>query len=470
MGKYTTEVRTICESIAGEKSPVGYRSVNTIIAESRGEIFDFDYPCFDAEYKPVLETKILKHYYTREICEETYGLWKLRLDSRLNEIMPYYNQLYASTLISFNPLLDVDLTTEHNESKTGVTNTQSDGNSVRNKGTTNQLSESVDEVKNRSGDNTSVISGSENNSVSEKSKDNFEKTGNQSGVTEGNNVTNVSNETIEKDNNERMQNNSGITYSNDTTHADREETRSSDYNSENNRIGNSESVSEKKNDNTEWDLFSDTPQGGIDGFANDNPSAPTGLEDKLYLTTARKVTDDGTEKVKNSENNYETSNEANTATDHTVNVDDGVNNTNTNNEEINISTDNSVRTNNENGSNTTSSKENSENNYFENSVGDSDKNVNENISRNQNSNDNYNEVNVNNLGRNMNEDERVNENINNYKNETKVRNNSEEYFQRISGKSGGNSYSALLQEFRDTFINIDEMIIEELSDLFFGLW
>ena len=104
MGKYTTEVRTICESIARERSPVGYRSVNTIIAESRGEIFDFDYPCFDPEYKPVLETKILKHYYTREICEETYGLWKLRLDSRLNEIMPYYNQLYESTLISFNPL------------------------------------------------------------------------------------------------------------------------------------------------------------------------------------------------------------------------------------------------------------------------------------------------------------------------------------------------------------------------------
>ena len=30
--------------------------------------------------------------------------------------------------------------------------------------------------------------------------------------------------------------------------------------------------------------------------------------------------------------------------------------------------------------------------------------------------------------------------------------------------------SELLEEFRRTFLNIDAMVIEELSDLFFGLW
>ncbi len=75
-------------------------------------VFDFDFPIFDENYRSVLETKILKHYYTREIAHETVGLWKLKLNTKLNEIMPFYNQLYKSELIEFNPLYDVELTRE----------------------------------------------------------------------------------------------------------------------------------------------------------------------------------------------------------------------------------------------------------------------------------------------------------------------------------------------------------------------
>ena len=66
-----------------------------------------------------LEIKILMHFYTREIGEETFGLWQLRLCDRLNVIMPYYNQLYKSELIKFNPMYDVDLTTEHSRVNDG---------------------------------------------------------------------------------------------------------------------------------------------------------------------------------------------------------------------------------------------------------------------------------------------------------------------------------------------------------------
>ena len=41
---------------------------------------------------------------------ETYGRWKLALDARMNEIMPYYNKLYESELLEFNPLYTTDLT------------------------------------------------------------------------------------------------------------------------------------------------------------------------------------------------------------------------------------------------------------------------------------------------------------------------------------------------------------------------
>ena len=110
MSKYTTEVRFICEAEAGLTQSAGYDSVEDIIQAAIPNIFSFAFPIFDEEYRNVLCTKILKHYYTREIGMETYGLWKLRLDTKLNEIMGYDNKLYESVNFEFNPLYDADYT------------------------------------------------------------------------------------------------------------------------------------------------------------------------------------------------------------------------------------------------------------------------------------------------------------------------------------------------------------------------
>lgn len=115
MSKYTTELRFICEQFAGYSESQGYQNINKVISEAIPKVFDFDFPIFDESYRNVLCTKILKHYYTREICEETVGLWKFRLDAKLNEIMPYYNQLYKSELLNFNPLYDIDIKTTHDK-------------------------------------------------------------------------------------------------------------------------------------------------------------------------------------------------------------------------------------------------------------------------------------------------------------------------------------------------------------------
>ena len=119
MSKYTTEVRFICETYAGYDTSQGYGKVVEIINDSWQKVFDFYFPIFDEEYRSVLCKKILMHYYTREIGLETVGLWKLKLMSKLNDIMPYYNQLYKSALIEFNPLYDVDYTKTHEGSDSG---------------------------------------------------------------------------------------------------------------------------------------------------------------------------------------------------------------------------------------------------------------------------------------------------------------------------------------------------------------
>lgn len=114
MSKYTTEVRFICETAAGYNESQGYDKIEEIISAARSKIFDFSYPLFDQNYKSVIETKILRHFYTREIGAETVGLWKHFLCRKMNEIMPYYNKLYKSELLEYNPFYDVDYIREGN--------------------------------------------------------------------------------------------------------------------------------------------------------------------------------------------------------------------------------------------------------------------------------------------------------------------------------------------------------------------
>lgn len=136
MSKYTTEVRFICETASGLGESKGYADVDTIITNAIPKIFTFTFPIFDENYRTVLEKKILKHFYTREISEETVGLWKLRLDAKLNEIMPYYNKLYNSELLEFNPLYTANLTrkkktdydSNRNTSNNGTVNSTSNSN------------------------------------------------------------------------------------------------------------------------------------------------------------------------------------------------------------------------------------------------------------------------------------------------------------------------------------------------------
>ena len=145
MSKYTTEVRFICESKSGLENSSGADNVDEVIAGAWNKIFTSKAPFFDERYRSVLCQKILKHYYLREICCETVGIWKLWMNERLETIMPYYNQLYESELIEFDPLNDVNLTRKHDRTV--------DGSEVRN-GETSDTANGTREITNNSTKNT----------------------------------------------------------------------------------------------------------------------------------------------------------------------------------------------------------------------------------------------------------------------------------------------------------------------------
>ena len=108
----------------------------------------------------MLETKILKHYYTREIGLETVGLWKLKLDMKMNEIMPYYNKLYESELLDFNPLYTMAYIKSHSGSKNDSGNKQRGENESVN----DTLTGSVNSSSNGT-NNTNTITSNENLNV-----------------------------------------------------------------------------------------------------------------------------------------------------------------------------------------------------------------------------------------------------------------------------------------------------------------
>lgn len=123
MSKYTTQVRFICESSAMLTDSSGYNDIESVLDNSWNKIFS-DFPIFDEKYRAVLCKKILRHYYTREICCETVGRWKLFLSDKMLNIMPYYNQLYQSELLKIQPLVSVDRSVRHegSGSETKITN------------------------------------------------------------------------------------------------------------------------------------------------------------------------------------------------------------------------------------------------------------------------------------------------------------------------------------------------------------
>lgn len=103
MAKYTTQLRHIRENG-----------------------FDLDlksYPIFDEAYREGLNKRILDHYHMYEIGLETAGLFKFHLNARMNEIMPYYNQLYKSELIVFDPMHSLDYNETYTKKTTGTSDT-----------------------------------------------------------------------------------------------------------------------------------------------------------------------------------------------------------------------------------------------------------------------------------------------------------------------------------------------------------
>lgn len=118
MSKYTTEVRYICENYAKQSnSEIDLYDIPEVCGLASVKIFDVDQACsfhmgavsdeMRRHFRTILPQVLMRNY-TREIGSETVGLWKLRIQSRLNDILPYYVEMFETLELQYDPFIDTD--------------------------------------------------------------------------------------------------------------------------------------------------------------------------------------------------------------------------------------------------------------------------------------------------------------------------------------------------------------------------
>ena len=127
MSKYTLELRYMYE-------------------DKNFKLFDFPYNLYDNDLKPWFEEKFYQHFMFYEIGFDTIGMFKQRLMSKLNDIFPYYKQLYETEIrtkgIDF--MLNKDLKESYVRELTSNSNSNQESNVTSNSlSTAGQLTPSL---------------------------------------------------------------------------------------------------------------------------------------------------------------------------------------------------------------------------------------------------------------------------------------------------------------------------------------
>ena len=115
MSKYTLELRYMYE-------------------DENFKLFDFPYNLYDNDLKPWFEEKFYQHFMFYEIGFDTIGMFKQRLMSKLNDIFPYYKQLYETEIRSKNIdfMLNKDLKESYVRELTSNSNSNQESNVTSN--------------------------------------------------------------------------------------------------------------------------------------------------------------------------------------------------------------------------------------------------------------------------------------------------------------------------------------------------
>lgn len=107
MGTFTIPLHEVIKLTGGTVS----RDENGVAIMTGGDIGLGSLKTHIPEHREILIGKIIDHYYNREIGMETISMFQLAMRRKTQEMMPFYNKLYETELLEFNPLSTIKLHT-----------------------------------------------------------------------------------------------------------------------------------------------------------------------------------------------------------------------------------------------------------------------------------------------------------------------------------------------------------------------
>ena len=431
------------------------------------------YPIFEEEYRQRLNTKIIDHYYFNEI-NGTPDRFSFYLRRKLNEVMPYFNQLYQSECIKFNPLYNSyvrEVLTENGF----ITGYSSDK-------TGNVSRETMNEKEDSARHGKEDTSGQEESTGTETGNMQYTKYGDRDTTGNKTDKANLQAETVENEKTVDDRTVSKTENTNETTTATRtddlEELRTPDLMERSDRADDNsrkrdydmsvktDRTAESTTNVKELDRQSDCP---------DSMLLDAALT-QLYTTTA--IDNDHETNVRESEEKTETttggyldtenlswhSNTQNTGTETTTNT-----GTQKNDSELNRQTD-------ENETLKDTVVRDLTRDVTEERTGETDETGHEDFREAGEENRDSNTNNLTNRTGNLITDYRDFKNVINFKNfrtdsiakTNHGENNTKNLIREVFGQN--DSPSSLLMEFRETFLNIDLQVISSLATLFMGVY
>lgn len=276
MAKYTLNLSEICEQLSGlrfdDLDGLAFDRIDDIANAAIPKIFSTRYDLLDnGDDLNELHRKILEHYWEYEVCTYTPSDFILRLNRRLNEIAPYFNQRYESTKLDYPIFDDIKYKEEGKDAAVNTGDVTSSSNVKHSDQDIHTQLHTGDVILRMDEDGSTVASGS--------------TTGSQGHTGTVGTVSQESGTTRVVDILDGEQNHSGTmgvqSQESGTTQTvtDRtEEDKGHDNTMAQKHITN-DGVESSENKKTDWTYNNDTPQGSI-----------SGVSDQDYLTSFSKHT------------------------------------------------------------------------------------------------------------------------------------------------------------------------------------
>jgi hypothetical protein len=128
LGYPSTSIGFLLAYYGGVDMYAGKNSGFDLVENCYSKLFDFDFPFYveNEKIKVEFEKYLCYTYFNESIGFETPDAWKFAFKQKMLEIMPYYKELYRTTLFEYEPLINRVFTSSDKVNETNITDYTND--------------------------------------------------------------------------------------------------------------------------------------------------------------------------------------------------------------------------------------------------------------------------------------------------------------------------------------------------------